>query len=105
MHMDDGAKRSRLPRRRPAKEVHLENLHADISRLITSDSRQEAGRRRAGGGSAAAVTNLTGGEMDSDLHVPGGLVAWLRYEIQITQTTHFPPSCLSRKRRVNRIFS
>lgn len=49
MHMDDGAKRSRLPRRRPAKEVHLENLHADISRLITSDSRQaggqEAGRR------------------------------------------------------------
>lgn len=89
--MHDGAKRSPLPPCSPAKEVHLENLHADISRLITSDSRQAGGR--AGGGRAATVRKLAGAEMDSDLHVPGRLVAWLRYEIQITQTTHFPPSC------------
>lgn len=51
--MHDGAKRSLLPRRGPAKEVHLENLHAaDISRLITSDSRQAGGR--AGGQEAGA---------------------------------------------------
>lgn len=44
MHMHDGAKRSPLPPCSLAKEVHLENLHADISRLITSDSRQAGGR-------------------------------------------------------------
>lgn len=65
----------------------MENLHADISRLITSDSRGKA-----------AVRNHTGAKMDSDLHVPGRLVAWLRYEIQIIEMTHFPPSCLTGKK-------
>lgn len=66
----------------------MENLHADISRLITSDSRGKA-----------AVRNHTGAKMDSDLHVPGRLVAWLRYEIQIIGTTQFPPSCLTGKKK------
>lgn len=65
----------------------MENLHADISKLITSDSRGKA-----------AVRNHMGAKMDSDLHVPGRLVAWLRYEVQIIETTQFPPSCLTGKK-------
>lgn len=41
-----------------------ENLHADISRLITSDS-----------GGKAVVTIHSGAGMDSDLHVPARLLA------------------------------
>lgn len=62
-------------------EAYLENLHADISRLITSDSRGKA-----------AVRNHTGAETDSDLHVPAGSLAWLLYEIQMIEMTQFPPS-------------
>lgn len=57
----------------------MENLHADISRLITSDSRGKA-----------AVRTHTGAKMDSDLYVPGRLVAWLLYEIQMIKMTQFP---------------
>lgn len=59
----------------------MENLHADISRLITSDSRGKA-----------AVRNHTGAKTDSDLHVPAGLLAWLLYEIQMIEMTQFPLS-------------
>lgn len=68
----------------------MENLHADISRLITSDSRGKA-----------AVRNHTGAETDSDLHVPAGSLAWLLYEIQMIEMTQFPPSmCDMNKKKV-----
>lgn len=65
----------------------MENLHADISRLITSDSRGKT-----------AVRNHTGARMDSDLHVPGRLLAWLLYEIQMIKMAQFPTGCVSKKK-------
>lgn len=64
------------------------NLHANISRLIMSDSRGKA-----------AVRNHTGAKMDSDLHVPGRLLAWLHYEIQMIKMTQFPPGCVTRTKK------
>lgn len=57
----------------------MENLHVDISRLITSDSRGKA-----------SVRNHTGAKLDSDLHVPARLLAWLLYELQMIKMTQFP---------------
>lgn len=67
----------------------MENLHADISRLITSDSRGKT-----------AVRNHTGARMDSDLHVPGRLLAWLLYEIQMIKMAQFPTGCVSKKKNL-----
>lgn len=67
MHMHDMAERTPLtPISCTVKEAWLENLHANINRLIMSGSRGKA-----------AVTNRMGAKMDSDPHVPVGLLAWL----------------------------
>lgn len=44
--------------------------------------------------------NHMGAKMVCDLYVPGRLLAWLHYEIQMIKMTQFPRGCVPRTKKM-----